>query len=258
MNVLTKLKRFYKKFKGEKSVIGYTQRGAKIYSFTVKKTEDPRIIVTYSIHAREYITTYLAMRQITDFVVYGKVGWVTFVPAVNVDGIKICLTKHPLYKANANKVDLNVNFDAKWGQGQSNVKHKAHQNYVGKHPFSESETCALRDLTYKIKPHATISYHSKGEEIYWQFFQRGDRLSRDRYLATELSLATGYPLVTIKNSSGGYKDWCIEKLKIPAFTIEVGLDSLSHPIGKENLEQIYQKNKRVIFTLLEALCKINL
>lgn len=258
MNVLRKLKVFYKKFRGEKGIVGYSVKGTKIYYFTVRKTDYPKVIVTYGIHAREYITTYLAMRQINHFINVGKVGCVTFVPAVNPDGIKISLTNKPLYKANANGVDLNVNFDANWGSGASNVTVKGDQNYIGKHPFCQPESKALRDLTLKINPQATISYHSKGEEIYWEFFQDQALLQRDKILATAISNATKYPLITVKNSAGGYKDWCIQKLKIPAFTIEVGDDNLSHPIGIEHLQEIYLKNKSVITTLTETICKINI
>ena len=66
---------------------------------------------------------------------------------VNIDGVEIAINNKPLYKANANGVDLNVNFDAKWGSGESNLTTINDENYIGKHPFSESETKALRDFT---------------------------------------------------------------------------------------------------------------
>ena len=253
MNVLEKLNSFYLGFKGEKGNIGYTEKGKPIYYFKVEKTPYPKIIVQYSIHAREYITTYLALKQIEDFIFFGKKGCVYFIPAVNVDGIEICLKNKPLYKANANQVDLNVNFDAGWGKGQFNTTFKGDENYIGKNPFSENESKALRDFTLKIMPSATVSYHSKGEEIYYSFHQTGERLKKDYKIAKELERVTGYVVKETPNSFGGYKDWCIKTLKIPSFNLEVGADSLSHPIGEENLEEIYQKNKLVIITLLENL-----
>ena len=73
---------------------------------------------------------------------------------------------------------------------------------------------------------------------------------------------TGYAIKSTPDSAGGYKDWCIQKLKIPALTIEVGDDSLSHPIKLENLDRIYQENKGVINAsveyLTELLCKKSL
>lgn len=252
MNVLEELYCFYKSYNGEKGYIGQTENGNLIPFFAVRKSDFPVIICVYSIHAREYITTYLAIEQIKDFSKNGKLGTVFFVPALNIDGIEIALKDKPLYKANARGVDLNVNFNAKWGKGEHNVFIKGDENYVGENPFSESETRAIRDFSVITMPNATISYHSKGEEIYWYFSQDKTTSKRDYMIAKELSRATGYKLKLTPNSVGGYKDWCIDSLKIPSFTIEVGNDSLTHPIKKESLDLIYQQNKDVINTIVES------
>ena len=249
MDVLEELKAFYARWQGEKGYIGCTENGVLIPYFAVRKSQSPVIVAQYAIHAREYITTYLAMMQAEDFACRGKRGCVFFVPAVNMDGIAEALHGDGLYKANANRVDLNVNFDARWGEGEKNVRTPCTENYIGAFPFSESETRALRDFTLMVKPDVTVSYHSKGEEIYWEFFQHGKDRKRDFYLAKRLSAATGYPLRSAGKSAGGYKDWCVEKLKIPSFTIEVGSDALTHPIGKEFSAAIFEKNKGVIYTL---------
>ncbi len=244
MNVLCELEDFYLSFEGEKFLIGKSVENRSLYCFKVEKTAYPVIIAQYAIHAREYITTLLALKQIQDFAKRGKVGTVYFLPAMNPDGIIISNTFKPLYKANARGVDLNVNFDAMWGQGEYNTRVKGDQNYIGEKPFSEPETKALRDFTLKVKPNATVSYHSKGEEIYYD--------QKDIKLAKKLASITGYDIKKTPNSAGGYKDWCSEKLNIAAFTIEVGSDNFSHPLGKESLEEIYQKNKGVIIALTES------
>lgn len=253
MNVLEKLKVFYDGWTGEKGYIGCTENGALIPFFAVAKSENPVILAQYAIHAREYITTYLAMKQAEDFVFRGERGTVYFVPAVNIDGIAEVLGGDKHYKANADMVDLNVNFDARWGEGAFNVRVKSPENYIGKHPFSESETKALRDFTLNVRPDVTLSYHSKGEEIYWEFFQKGKERARDFAVAKAVSAVTGYPLKSAGKSAGGYKDWCVEKLRLPALTIEVGDDRLSHPIGEEFAEAIFRKNKDVIKALTEML-----
>ena len=142
MNVLEELKYFYRDWKGVKGYIGCTENGALIPFFALKKTEKPIIIAQYAIHAREYITAYIAMMQIKDFAERGKKGTVYFIPAVNLDGIAEALYGDKLYKANARRVDLNVNFDARWGGGAKNVREKASENYIGECPFSEAETRA--------------------------------------------------------------------------------------------------------------------
>lgn len=252
MDVLRELGAFYEKFDGEKGIIGYTARRLPIYFFSVVKSSSPVVLAQYGMHAREYVTTYLAMRQIDDFRRNGRKGTVYFIPAVNPEGIAITKVL-PLYKANGNGVDLNVNFDADWGTGTSNVFIRSSENYVGKQPFSECETSALKSFTLAAAPDVTVSYHSKGEEIYYAFSQDKKRLKRDKGIAEKLSDVTGYALKFTVGSAGGYKDWCIDKLKIPAFTVEVGDDKLSHPIGKESVDEIFDKNKYVLKTLTERI-----
>lgn len=253
MDVLEKLSVFYESWSGEKGYIGCTENGVLIPFFAVRKSAKPVILAQYAIHAREYITTYLAIMQAEEFVAFGKKGTVYFLPAVNIDGIAEVVGGDKTYKANANMVDLNVNFDAKWGEGAKNVREKASENYIGKYPFSENETVALRDFTLSVMPDLTLSYHSKGEEIYWEFFQDERARERDFRIANAVSAVTGYPLKSAGKSAGGYKDWCVEKLKIPALTIEVGSDNLSHPIGEEFAEEIFYKNRDVIKILTEIL-----
>ncbi len=214
-----------------------------------------------------------------------------FVPNTNVDGFRICteglsfLSEKPqcakgagrqhcgarrkqiadtllelnlgnkdfsLWKANARGVDLNVNFDARFGTGSKNTRQFGAENCTGDAPLSEPETRALVELTNKIKPDLTISYHSKGQEIYYQFYQDSQRLERDKTIAQAIARTTKYNVADVSGTSaGGYKDYCIEKLKIPAFTIEVGDDALSHPLKLSNLKQIYKENKNVIHNILK-------
>ena len=87
-----------------------------------------------------------------------------------------------------------------------------------------------------------LSFYTKGEEIYWRFHQPVFRVRRDRRLAKILSAATGYPLREAPHSAGGYKDWCIESLHIPAFTVEAGRDDFPHPLGLSALSDVVTKN----------------
>lgn len=259
MDIYQFVQRFYTGVKTEKTVIGRSLFGRELYA--VKLGEGfPVGIAQYGIHGREYITAKLAVAQYD----YGKiVGSIWIIPLLNPDGALLCqtgITSSPIenrgellalngkedfsfWKANGRGVDLNVNFSARWGTGAKNVKRAGAENYIGETPFSEPETISLKRFTEKIRPQYTISYHTKGEEIYWHFFQTGWRLIRDKKLAEILSRSTGYPLAESKNSVGGYKDWCIETLKIPSFTIEVGEDWHSHPLGEDALADIIAKNQ---------------
>ena len=266
VNVYQDIEAFYREFRGEKRIIGKSAEGRDLFALLVGTHTRPVGIATYAMHAREWVTAYLAMQHVRRGLVTGAV-WV--VPLVNPDGAllvqegaeavrgeereRLCAmnggTDFSLWKANARGVDLNVNWDAKWGTGAQNVRQPAPANYIGSVPCSEPETRALRDFTLQVRPDFTLSYHTKGEVIYWHFHQPPLRKRRDRRLAEVLSRVTGYPLAEAKGSAGGYKDWCVEKLKIPAFTVEAGRDELSHPLGFSALPDILEKNLDVLVTL---------
>lgn len=222
--IFEEVKKFYNRYGGKKCIIGYSFRGREIFAFHIGSPTGRQFIATYAIHGREWITARLALKHIKTGLSAGG-GWV--IPLVNPDGAAICEELRPMWKANARGVDLNCNFDAEWGSGRLNVKMRGSENCIGDKPFSEAETIALRDFTLKVRPYVTFSFHTKGEEIYWEFCGGGDKRGADI-----LSEATGYAAKIICGSAGGYKDWCIQKLHIPSYTVECGSDDNVHPIKK--------------------------
>lgn len=231
--IYDEVKSFYESFSGKKCIIGFSCQGREIHAFHIGDDFGRQFIAVYAVHAREWITAKLAIKHIKKGVKRGG-GWI--IPLLNPDGAKISQTSLPLWKANARGVDLNCNFDAEWGSGRLNTTIRGSENCIGDYPFSECETVALRDFTLKVRPFVTLSFHTKGEEIYWEFLGRGDRRG-----AQLLQNITGYKTLKIYGSAGGYKDWCIQKLKIPAYTIECGSDGLKHPIKKlRKLKKCYK------------------
>lgn len=246
MNIYQDTTRFYKKAWTEKKIIGTSLLKRNIYAIKMGEGS-PVGIAVYGIHGREWITAKLA----TEHYAHGAVGTVWLIPLANPDGALLSqqgiasaqgspysrfLSAYSngelrLWKANARGVDLNVNFDADWGKGEKNVRMRGAENFIGESPFSEPETKALRDFTLAISPDYTVSFHAKGEEIYWYFGQSQEDCVRDFRIGRSLAKATGYPLRQSKGSVGGYKDWCIQQMRIPAYTVEVGSDAATHPLG---------------------------
>ena len=265
MDICERVVDFYKRVKTEKTEIGRSLFGRTIYAMKVGEGR-PVGLVQCGMHGREFITARLGIEQYRVGVSKGSC-W--FIPLVNPDGAllsEVGISTAPseyrgylidinggedfsLWKANGRGVDLNVNFDAAWGTGVKNIRKPCAENYIGEYPFSEPESLALKVFTEKVKPDYTVSYHTKGEEIYWYFSQSSHTCLRDLYLGRVISTATGYPLCDAKGSAGGYKDWCIERLGIPAFTVEVGKDALAHPLGETALQDIIEKNGRAVFML---------
>lgn len=255
-------------------IIGKSVLGRFIYSVYFDFGSNYNIIIHASIHAREHITTDLVCRLIQDISKYYEkyktmqTPNIIFVPMVNPDGVELCyyglksvqsrekrgfLTRinagkdFSLFKANANGVDLNTNFDAKWGSGKGNKFFASADGFIGHTPMSEPEVQALALLTCRLKPFFTISYHCKGQEIYYQFFNKKENIRRDKNIAKIIAKSTKYKIKDIQCvSSGGYKDWCVQRFGIPSVTIEVGKDELIHPLSINHLPQIYKRNKNII------------
>lgn len=256
-------------------VIGNSFFGRKI--FAVERTISsafPTAIFLCSIHAREHITTDLVCKMLDDGLFDDIDNFnLSFILMANPDGVELVFnglnsvpkkfkkniekinknsSKFEFWKANGRGVDLNNNFDANFGTN-INSHYPAPSGYVGQFAESEPETRAIVKYTKGVNPFITLSYHSKGEEIYYNFFQDEKRLIRDRKIAEYFARSTGY---IIKNpekiSSGGYKDYSVQRLKIPALTIEVGSDNLNHPIGEKHLGEIYVHHKTIASCLQYA------
>ena len=161
MDIFKETKKFYKAADGEKCTIGKSISGRPIYAVLLGEGR-PTGIAQYAIHGREWITARLAFEHFR----FGlKRGSVWLIPLMNPDGALLSQrgigsvrdemraaflsginggTDFSLWKANAAGVDLNVNFDADWGEGKRNVFSPAGENYIGPFPFSEPETRALK------------------------------------------------------------------------------------------------------------------
>lgn len=239
----------------------------------------PWCIITAGIHAREHLSTDVVVTLIQMLTTYKSLNCnICFVPLVNPDGADIAtqnvskfsiktqkklikINKSQdfcLYKANARGVDLNNNFNANWHAQFTKNHCPASAGYYGKRPFSEPETKALRRLTKKLCPVLSLSFHLKGEEIYFDFFQTGEQFKRDQQIAQIFAKHTGYKIVPTQSvSSGGYKDWCVQKLKISALTIELGSDDFAHPYPQTQLKDMIQKNSHTFECISQAVEVIN-
>ncbi len=225
MGVYDTVSLFYSRYKQKKCVIGYSFLGRELHAFHVGSDYGKQFIAVYAVHARERITALLALRHVMEGTRRG--GWI--IPLLNPDGAIISEGKFPLWKANARGVDLNCNFDADWGTGRLNTRTRGAENCIGDYPLSECESSALARFTLRVEPSVTLSFHTKGGEIYWEYGGCGDRRG-----AQIIADYTGYAVKNITGSAGGYKDWCIQKLHVPAYTVECGSDELTHPITELN------------------------
>lgn len=228
-----------------------------------------KIFINASHHPREYIGTILTLNQIQyileayaanrDIDGYSIKNLLDnevsfyFLPLVNPDGVQICVTGTPSYYFNANRVDLNHNYDALWYKDISSTYS------TGPSAFSEPETQAVKALCENIEFDLTIAYHAAGDIIYWYFGQTGADRERDLAYANMLKNLTGYTLVSpanYKSSTSGFKDWCVMKLGIPSFTLEVGgKRGVSKPVEWSCYSSVWNKNQLVPVRIAKQLLK---
>lgn len=249
---------------------------------------EKKIFFNGGIHAREYITSPLVMKQAAAYLEHIAAGdsyreisyqhfWedvqIHVVPMVNPDGIAISqkglegiqtekareqveniarldgqspegsyLTG---WKANANGVDLNRNFDALWEEYQDPAGHPSADHYKGESPGCETESSALIELTEAEDFDRTVSYHTQGNVIYWYFAQEGQLYTDTLEFAQRISRLTGYPTDGNYQSldPAGYKDWAISSQGIPSLTIEVGRGT--SPVPLEQFAAIWRENEYV-------------
>lgn len=259
--------------------LGKTMDGREIYHLLIGREDAPvHILFTASIHAREYITTQLLMKQTDEFLKDRENDYldeiaIHVVPMINPDGVAISQfgldgirtqeakdyvtgvimpadgsTGSPSYftrwKANAHGVDLNRNFDALW-EAYAGSGHPSSDHYKGESPGSEPEAAALIRLTEDYSFARTVSYHTQGGVIYWYFGQEGALKEETEQLAKDVSAVTGYYLDSNYQNldPAGYKDWAISKMGIPSLTVEVGRET--SPVPPAQFSEIWEQNKLV-------------
>lgn len=257
-------------------VFGESTLGQEILGFHVGNYDGNQLLIEGGIHAREYpsslvvvgITEYLAGQELN--------GGAYIIPLMNPDGARIVLDgvdwlpceklreyilnvndgsiDFSQWKADGVAVDLNVNFDALWGGGSQNVFCPSPANFVGFYPNSEREVRELIDFSYRVYPSLTLSFHTKGEVIYYGFETLSpEDIERDRQIAEIISSINGYVPIKTENSTGGYSDWVSEYLGVPAFTIEIGSASLPTPIPLDVVPDAIERNRDVPIRMLELL-----
>ena len=133
MELINELFEFYEDYKEEKGFIGFSVKGCPIPYFAVKKGDYPVAVLTGAIHAREYVTGYVLLKEIGYLKTAVFPGKVYVIPVVNPDGVKIVKSVKN-YKANANGVDLNVNFPARYGTGEKNVNKRGFSCFLRRTP----------------------------------------------------------------------------------------------------------------------------
>ena len=266
--------------------IGKTFDGREIYDMVIGDSNSANhIMINGAIHAREYMTAQLVMKQAAEFIKHPEENQkylentaIHVIPMINPDGVTISQfgpdklnnqeTKdlvqvigqldgakdmesyYRRWKSNAQGIDVNRNFDALWEEYQG-PDHPSADHYKGEAVGCVPESAALIQLTNQYHFVRTVSYHTQGGVIYWYFGQDGELKEQTEAFAKAVSASTGYPMDANyeKLDPAGYKDWCISKLGIPSLTIEVGRET--SPVDPAQFAEVWNQNKDVWSVILD-------
>lgn len=242
---------------------------------------DRKLFMQASIHGREHIVTLLALCEI-DYILshqdmvlnngltvkdlLSQVA-IHIVPMSNPDGVTISQTGilpekfaelyegssyiAEFWKANANGIDLNANFDANWEDYESIYESTspAYAGYKGTAPECAAESIALAEYLRANQFDLILSYHTSGSLIYWSYdYENHPEVNEQcRDIATELSKTTGFILGEQESTStAGLKDYAIQSLQTPSLTIEFAIADAPAPLSE--FEQIYERGKLTLLT----------
>lgn len=230
-------------------VIGRTLEGRPIYAIRIgDKSLDkkPSILLMANLHAREDFSSMLSMKML-DYILYsyydnGYFGHynvrdllskidIWLIPVANPDGLHI--TQNGIHfssnynelikmdnlggddrwwKANANGVDLNRNFDdGNWTVKESTIQ-KSSEGYKGPYPNSEPETIAIQRFCNEQLPLMSISYHTSGEMMYWADSKTHLNYEGiDEEITERMADLTGYTVMPVSKDpriySSGFENW---------------------------------------------------
>lgn len=271
-----------------KDSIGTTADGRELVHYIVgNPAAEKQIFINGAIHAREYLTFQLVMKQMCEYLRHVdqdadwggrsyRILWdqvaIHVVPLVNPDGVQISqfgleglqnqslrdgiynlaandgssVTTYYLdhWKANASGVDLNRNFDAYWEYYQG-TGYPSSDHYKGEYPGSEPEAAALIRLTEENNFLYTISYHTQGQVIYWNFENIDPVYDVSLQWVNRLTAQTGYSPVNDFSTvdPAGYSDWAIYRHQIPSVVIEVA--SGESPYLSDQFQQVWYENLNI-------------
>ena len=200
-------------------------------------------------------------------------------PMVNPDGVDLCLNNKKIinnrlivekyghiwsehinylnkWKANIRGVDLNLNYPAGWNQAEKNKREKGifkpwYRDYPGPNAISEVETKNMINFTELMGFDMTLSFHSQGKEIYWDYLNKNIKNAYE--IGKKMERVSGYKLTkpNYYSSFAGYKDWFIDKYNKPGYTVEIGEGEEGKPLLLKNAIEVFSEIEELILVAIE-------
>ncbi len=260
--------------------IGTTSQGRNVWLLKFGNLQaENKILITGSIHAREYMSSQLIMRMLEEYIMNFDIplsdgttyrqrfDTVCFyiLPMVNPDGVSISQfgidgAIHPAtqnwlqglrssnahltqIKSNANGVDINRNFPVGFGIGNVKSPLPSLYYYCGPHPLSEAESQGLSNLVMNEFFVCGINYHSMGNVIYYgSSANTPQNAAQCKDMAALVSSINGYRREYCGSAIGSFADFFGAVQNVPSVTIEIGT---ANPVPISQFSNIYKRNINV-------------
>lgn len=276
-DIYTLLKRYFPLVR--LNILNITADGRSIYCLKVGNSKGKKILINASCHGREYMNSMLIMNQLRYTLerypseVFNRIQLI-IIPMVNPDGVSISQfgarvihnksiqsrvqsildsnsISHKFWKSNAMGVDINRNFSTDyWDTFNDDILKPSYKFFKGYSSCSEIETYTLQNLCTSLDNlKMVISYHSSGEEIYFNYGQSGLLLNDTMNILNVLQSTTGYSKANPSLQGVGFSDWIVQTLKIPAFTIETGIGDC--PLDILEYPKIWKDNKNLLIDIFK-------
>jgi len=219
------------------NVIGSSVEGRDIETYTYGKGEKHLTFIGGIHGGYEWNSVLLAYKAIDYLKIHPEIIpdnlTVTIIPSANPDGVYKVTKKEGRFtiadipesdatipgRFNANKVDLNRNFDCKW-QPESTWRNQPVS--AGSATFSEPETQTIQNFVLENNPIAVIFWHSQANAVYASECEQGI-LPETLDIMNTYAEASGYPAIATFDSyevTGDAEGW-LAFIGIPAITVEL-------------------------------------
>lgn len=223
--------------RGEETVLGITVNGNDVtaYHFGTGQTE---LLFIGGIHGGYSWNTSLLAYELIDYLdanpnLVPSDITITVIPVANPDGLEATVGTVGRFKSevttaiteaeriagrfNANKVDLNRNFDCEW---EATGVWQSKEVSGGTSPFSEPEAAAIKNYIEKYKPAAAVVWFSAEGKVYPSACE-GAPSNASIELAATYAKGAEYPTEAEFNAytiTGDMVNW-LAKNKIPAISV---------------------------------------
>ncbi len=248
-----------------------------------------KLLLVGAHHAREYISSTYLMNTIDKYVYAAASGEdfggydiadlltkvsVYIVPMINPDGVNLVIngvdsvvdleavmsmlmvkSDYAEWKANINGVDLNRQYPCFWEEKASDINEPGSELFKGYSSASEPEVIAMMALCESNEFAIAVSFHTKGEIIYWADSGSVGNIPSAQRVADAVAEVSGYKKVSPSKEpsvyGAGFENWFRQEYSRGGLLVELtSSDGTSTPHEDADFDDIVWEDAKYIVAVL--------